>query len=124
MRGACGSRHALDADGVEVAAQQQRAPAARAARADEHARPAGRRLEHVGLQPGVARPAGDERGDLALAGAAGHERRVDGVDRDEVREEAGHVRHPAQASGSDSFTTSVPAFSGAWAPPAGTKRIG
>ena len=84
--------HPLDVDRVDVAAEQQRPAAAAAARADDDARPAGRLLEDLGLEAGVARPRGDERCDRGLAGAARDERGVDRVDRDEAREKLGRSR--------------------------------
>jgi hypothetical protein len=58
--------HPLDVDGVEVPAQQQRAPAAGSASADEDARPAGRALQPLDRQPAIGRPRRDEVGDRAL----------------------------------------------------------
>ena len=89
--------HALDADGVDVPAQQQRAPAARARRPHDDARAPRRRFEHPRLEVRGERPALDERRDLALAGAAGGERGVDGVDRDELAQEVGqaHAQRPS-----------------------------
>ena len=79
--------HPVVADGVEVRAQQQRAPAATARRADEHAGAPRRRLEPLRDQARIARPARHERRDLRLARAARHERRVDRVDRDQRAEQ-------------------------------------
>jgi hypothetical protein len=56
---------------------------ARLALAHHHARPPRRGLEHLGRQPVLLRPGDDEARDLRLAGAAGHERGVDGVDGDQ-----------------------------------------
>ena len=75
--------HALDVDGVDVPAEQERAPAARAPCAHQHARTAGGLLEQIGFQPGLVGPCGDEAGDLRLPRAAGDERGVDRVDGDE-----------------------------------------
>jgi hypothetical protein len=75
--------HVRHADGVEMAAQQQRPAAAGAAGADEDARPARRLLERLDLEAGGARPPGDERGDLRLAGATGDQLGVDRVDGDQ-----------------------------------------
>ncbi len=62
--------HALDADRVHVRAQEQRATPAGAACADDHAGPAGRRLDDLGLEAGIECPGRDEARDLALAGAS------------------------------------------------------
>jgi hypothetical protein len=89
--------HAPDGDRVEMAAEQQRPPAARARRAHDDARTARSALEHLCLEPGGARPLGDERGDLALPRAARHERGVHGVDRDERGREVPDVAHRPRA---------------------------
>jgi hypothetical protein len=83
--------HALNADRVDVAAEQERPPAAATGRANQHARPPWGVLEQFGMQPVVVCPTRDERGDLRLAGATGDERRVDGVDCDEPREQLGEL---------------------------------
>ena len=90
--------HPPDAHRVDVPAEQQRAPASRAAGTNDDARPAGRALEHVGLQTGGERPARDERRDLALAGAARHERRVDRVDRHELAQQLAHSHGPSASA--------------------------
>ena len=55
-----------------------------------------RLLEHVDLQPRIARPGRDERRDLALARAARNQRRVHGPDVDQPGQQPGDlVRHPA-----------------------------
>ena len=88
--------HPLDVDRVEVPAEQQGASASGAVCVDDDARPPGRRLEHVGLETRIPRPRRDERRDLRLARAAGDERRVDRVDRDQLRDQVcqivGHAR--------------------------------
>jgi hypothetical protein len=84
--------HPLHADGVEVAVEHQRAPAAAAARAADDRRAPGRGLDHVHVEARAGHPSGGEAHHLRLAGAAGDERRVDRVDRDEVGDEAHDVR--------------------------------
>jgi hypothetical protein len=89
--------HPVDADRVEVSAEQQRAPAAGASRAHHDARPAGNLLEHPRLEPRVACPLRDERGDRTLTGGAWHQSGIDRVDRDERGGELDDVlAHPAR----------------------------
>ncbi len=93
--------HPRDPDGVDVTAQQQRAPAPGARRAHDDARAPRRRLEHAGLEARGERPAVDERRDLALArpaAAGGRERRVDRVDRDELAQEVDDPLHVSEAA--------------------------
>ena len=104
--------HPRDGDGVAVATQQQGPPAAPAAGANHHARTARGSLQDLDLQPDIARPGGDEGRDLALARAPGHQRRIDRVDRDQLREELGcglssHATGRGDGDGSGA-TASVP----------------
>src|SRR5215472_13320491 len=68
--GSEGVAGAGQANGVEVAAQQQPAAAGVLSAAQDDAGPAGRALEHLGAQSGGSSPSGDELGNLPLAGAA------------------------------------------------------
>ena len=77
--------HPVDVDGVQVRVEHQRRAAAGAPRDADDARPAGERLVDGDVEPPIGEPRGDEGGDLGLAGPARHERRVDGVDRHELR---------------------------------------
>ena len=88
--GVNGSRHAGDADRVGVAAEHQRAALRRVLRARRR-RWAGRAATGLdGRRRGrCARiSAATTVGDLPLARRAGHERRVDGVDGDEIAQQA------------------------------------
>ena len=80
--------HAGDADGVGMAAEHQRA----AFRAPlEHAhdvRAARRDFVDGDVEPGSLQVCADGGGDFALTGSAGHERRIHGVDGDQVPEQA------------------------------------
>ncbi|MFZ0977013.1 MAG: hypothetical protein WAN22_32650 [Solirubrobacteraceae bacterium] len=87
-----GIGHPLDGHRVVVTAQQQRPPAAAAPPPDDHARPARGLFEHLGVEAAPACPADHELGDLALAGAADNERRVDRVDRHHRFQELERVR--------------------------------
>jgi hypothetical protein len=84
--------HARHPDRVGVRAQQQRPPATGPAGSHDDARASRRRLQHVHLQPGRARPLDDEARHLGLPGTAGHQRRVDGVDGDHPGGELDQVR--------------------------------
>ena len=70
-RGACGVAHALDADRVEVAAQQQRAPAAGAAGPDDDARPARRPSSTSASRPAARAHPATNAAISRLARAAG-----------------------------------------------------
>ena len=63
------------------------APAAGPARDADDARPPGPRLVDGHLEAVLGEPAGDVRGDLGLACAAGDERGVDRVDRHQLGEQ-------------------------------------
>jgi len=79
--------HALHADGVGVAAQHSGRPAGFAF-SDTHDVPAaGRYLVDMHIKVLAAQPVADERGNLALAGAASHQRGVHRIDRDEIPEQ-------------------------------------
>ena len=84
--------HAFDADGVEVPAEQERAPTPFSSRANEHARSARRRLQALGVKSGSLGPPFDEAGNLRLAGPTAYERGVHGVAGDEGGEQSGQVR--------------------------------
>ena len=81
-------RHARDADRVGVAAEHQRAALARAPRARRRRWAVRARPLRLDVEAEAAHLGGDGVGDLALARRTGHERRVDGVDRDEIAEQA------------------------------------
>jgi hypothetical protein len=87
--------HPGDADGVRVRVEHERRAAAGAARDGDDARSARWVVEDRHLQAALVQPRGDERGDVRLTGGARHERRVDGVDRDEVGEQPGGVHRRA-----------------------------
>jgi hypothetical protein len=72
-----------------VGVQEQRAPAAAAARDRDDVRAAGRRLRDLDVESCVAAPVGDEARGLGLAGAARAEVRIRRLDRDERRGELG-----------------------------------
>ncbi len=93
-----GRVHPLDADDVHVRAEEERAAAATPAGGRDRVGAAGRDLLDAGVQAALAHPAGRERGDLGLAGAAGHELRVDRVDLDQPRQKLGGLAHAAAAS--------------------------
>ena len=78
--------HALDAHGVQVRVQHQRAAAAASAGHTHHAGPAGLGLHRVNLQAFRLEPARHEPGDLRLPGAAGHQVGVHRVDRHQATE--------------------------------------
>ncbi len=84
--------HALHADGVEVPAEQKRAPTAAAAGAHDDARAPRGLLVDLGFEAGAPGPARHVRGNLGLAGGARLERGVDGVDRDERAGQLDDVR--------------------------------
>jgi hypothetical protein len=78
-----------------VRVQHQRPAAAGSSNAPDHVRAAGCELVVLALDPALGEPAGDEPGELGLAGAAGDERRVYRLDRDELleqRTQAGTVK--------------------------------
>ena len=101
-----GVGHALHAHRVQVAAQQQGPPAAGAGSPHQHAGPPGRGAQLGGLQAGVARPAGHERGDLLLARTAGHELRVHRVDGHQPRGQVGDpVAHQRGSSASARYSS-------------------
>ena len=62
-------------------------PAARPARDPDRVEAPGRDLLDLDREPGVPEPVGDEAGDLALAGGALDQVRIDRVDPDEVRDQ-------------------------------------
>lgn len=71
--------------------QQQRAAAAGAAPGCDHARPL---ISHdLYYEPAIREPVGDKHRQLALTSAARNERRVDGVDRDQLRSQLGQLGH-------------------------------
>jgi hypothetical protein len=72
-----------------VGVQEQRAPAAAAARDRDDVRPPRRRLRELDFESCVAAPVGDEARDIGLAGAARAEVRVRRLDRDERPGELG-----------------------------------
>lgn len=84
-------RHALDADGVHVRAQEQDGAPARAARPDDHARTPRGLLHHLGLESCGTCPIGHEGRDPRLAGAAGHQRGIHGVGGDQASGELDDV---------------------------------
>ena len=87
MRGSSGRVVAVVPDRVGVAVEQQRAPAAAAARDADHVGASGRDLVDPRLDAGALEPGGDEARDLQLARTSGHEVGIDGVDRDELGDE-------------------------------------
>ena len=86
--------HAVDADGVDVPAQHQRAPRLAAIEHADHVGPPRRRLLHLDVEPEPAHVTGDRLRDLRFAGGAGHERRVDRIDRHELAKQSdAGIRH-------------------------------
>ncbi len=79
-----------------MAGQEQRATAAGPSSAREDARSRGVGTDESHVEAAFVEPCADDLGELAFAGAAQHERRVRGVDRDESARERDHVgaRHP------------------------------
>ncbi len=80
-------------DRVHVRVQHQRAPAARAAHATDHVRASRRELLELDLHAALLEPGRHEAPGLELARAARDERRVHGVDRDELLEEIDRLAH-------------------------------
>ena len=80
------------------AAEHERPPAAAASSADDDAGPTQRRLQHVDLETRGQGPVAQEAADRDLAGAAGNERRVDRVDRHELRGEPNDLALHAERS--------------------------
>ena len=76
---------------VQVGVEHQRAAAAGALGRGDHARAAGCGLVDLRGEAGVVQPALHERGDLRLASAAGDERGVDRVDRDQRGRQLGDL---------------------------------
>ena len=91
-------RHPCDADRVDVAAEHESVPRRTSF---EHADRVGstrRDLLCLDVEADAAHLGGNGTGDLRLAGRTGHERRVDGVDRDEVAEQANRWIHEGSKS--------------------------
>ena len=92
--------HAVDADGIDVPAQHQRAARLGAIEHADHVRPPRRRLLHLDAEPEPAHVHGDGLRDLRLAGGPGHERRVDRIDRDELAKQGdARISHYSDARG-------------------------
>ncbi len=91
--------HALDADGVEVAAEhQRRVPASRPSSTPMTFGRPGSDLLHDDIQAGGRHGGARDFGGLGLAGRAGHERRVDGIRGDEVAKQRQRI-HGLQSKG-------------------------
>ncbi len=73
-------------------------PPPRAGGAGDHVRAAGGDLGDGDLEPGPLEPAGRERRDGGLTGAARDQVGVDRVDRDELRDELGYRVHAGRSS--------------------------
>jgi hypothetical protein len=78
--------HPVDVHRVEMTAEQERASTTCSTRAEDDARP-GSLADDVDSEACCTPPVGDERGGLSFPGTAVDERRVDGVDRNELRRE-------------------------------------
>ena len=83
-----------------MAVEDQRPAAAAAPRDADHVRPPGDDLLDLDLQPGALEPLGEHAGDRSLAAAVRHERRVDGVDGDELRRQL--RQHQSRTASPDS----------------------
>ena len=81
-------------DGVEVPVQDQRPAAAAPSRDADDVRPSRSDLVDVNLEPRAFEPLREHGGDRGLAAAGGHERRVDGVDGDELRRQLRRHQSP------------------------------
>jgi hypothetical protein len=80
--------HSCDADCVGMPAKHHRGPWLPSLEDADDIRPAGRNLVDTHVEPDAAHRRRNGVRDLALTGSAGHERRIDGVDSDEVAQEA------------------------------------
>ena len=98
--------HPSHADGVHVRVQEQRLPAARAARDADRVEAPGRDLLDLDLEPRALEPVGDEAGDLPLARRALDQVGVDRVDADEVAEQL-RQSHLLRDSSAASFERAV-----------------
>ena len=90
--------------------QEQRAPAARPAHAADHVRAARPDLLVLRLDPVRLEPARDEAADFGLARAALDERRVHGLDGDELRDELRASVVPLTARAYRGFVFTLPRF--------------
>src|SRR5437879_11442402 len=75
--------HSVDAHGIVMRVEHERAPAKFAPEDSYDARPAALRFHYSDVQPDVARRAGYVSPDLRLARRARHERRINGVNADQ-----------------------------------------
>ena len=87
-------------DRVQMAVEQQRPAAAAAPRDADHVRPSGSDLHDLDLQPRALEPLGEHAGDRGLAAAVRRERRVDGVDGDQLRRQL--LQHQSRTASPDS----------------------
>ena len=78
---------AAQCDGVEVSVQEQRPPSPAAADAADDVGAAAGELVVLGVDAAAVEPGGHEAGDLGLARPTGNQRRIDGVDPDELLDE-------------------------------------
>jgi hypothetical protein len=85
--------HASDTHGVGVAAEHQRASLGAPLEHADDIRPAGRHRFHGHLEAEAPHRGGDGGGNFLLAWRARDERRVHGVDRDEIAQEADRWIH-------------------------------
>ena len=88
--------HAVNPDHVHVRVQEQRAAAAATTGPPHGIGPAGLGVGYVHLEPAGLHPAAHEPRDLGLPRPTRHQPRVDGVDRDQLRQQRTcvfHARH-------------------------------
>ncbi len=98
---------AAEADRVGMSVQEQGRAAAAATRDRDHVRPPGRGVRELDLETRGAAPLGNEARQLALTRTSGDELRVDGVDRDELRQQLGRVYWSTPSSSSESCSSAA-----------------
>jgi hypothetical protein len=87
LRGIERRRHAGHSNCVDVTAEHQRRSGLRSFQHANYIRPAWRGVLFLDVQPEAPQVRFDKVGDGSFAGGARHERRVDGIDRDEIAEQ-------------------------------------
>ena len=96
------SKHVIsgvnDADRIHVPAEHQRAPGRAGFEDADHIGPPGRDVLNVDVQPDAPHVRGNRRGDLRFARGAWHERRIDGIDGDEIAEKVDGGIHVSRQS--------------------------